>query len=484
MSEGMAGFYIATPFRIEVQAIDRHAKLTVLRMEIMTTATTNTAGDFGYGTLPTSFARFRLFDPIGKKTYFTLRENDSNGDAFGTRNRKAAFDYPEDFVPGVRYPVEVYFPPLPATAKTMSIVPDLPMGPMTGIPVTDGGAEPTARERSSSDLPKTGDSFQWPVVVPNGEIWSSVSDLNELVETPVMTTTQAGDTETIGLRTDVLFAFDKARLSTKAAAVLDDVVEETRRRADPAKPPITITGHTDNKGDDGYNQTLSVKRAEAVQKYLAARLGSDYQYRPEGRGESEPIAKNEKQDGSDDPAGRARNRRVEISYSIKQQGPDVTITTSPSAGQVRGSTVAPAPFRADPGARVAGFTWSLRSRLDQLKVDVLPLYRDGAYVVASFDITKANDGTFVPFPAPFSGWDHPFSAGSDFGAFILVDPATKARYHPLKMYTEFVENFVPALDAGETSRAYVYYPAPPDDRTSITLEVANGGVYPGVPIER
>ncbi|MGW2162013.1 OmpA family protein [Nonomuraea sp. NPDC001699] len=484
VSEGMVGFYIANPFKIKIRAIERHAKLTVLRMDIMTTATTNTAGDFGYGTMPTSFARFRLFDPIDRKVYFTLRENDHNGDAFGTRHRKSAFDYPDDFVPGVRYPVEVYFPPLPAAARTMSIVPDMPMGPMTGIPVTDGGAEPTARERSSPELPKTGDTFQWPVVVPDGEIWSAVSDVNELVETPVKTTTQAGDTETIGLRTDVLFAFDKARLSTKAAAVLDDVVEETRRRADPAKPPITITGHTDDKGADDYNQTLSVERAEAVQKYLAARLGSDYQYRPEGKGESEPIAKNQKQDGSDNPAGRARNRRVEISYSIKRQSPDVATVTSPSPGQVRGSTGAAAPFRADPGARVAGFTWSFRSQPDKLKVDVLPLYRDGAYVVASFDITKTNDGTFVPFPVPFSGWDHEFSAGSDFGAFILVDPVTKARYHPLKMDTEFVENYVPALDAGETGRAYVYYPAPPDDRTSITLEVANGGVYPAVPIER
>ncbi|MFC4120369.1 OmpA family protein [Nonomuraea zeae] len=378
MSEGMVGFYTANPFKIEVQAIERHAELTVLRMEIMTTATTNTAGAFGYGTMQTSFARFRLLDPIGRKIYFTLREKDSNGDAFGTRNRTAAADYPEDFVPGVRYPVEVYFPPLPAAAKAMSIVPDLPMGPMTGIPVTDGGAEPAARERGSSEMPKTGDTFQWPVVAPGGEIWSGVSDANELVETPVKTTTQAGDTETIGLRTDVLFTFDRARLSTKAAAVLDDVVEETRRRADLAKPPITITGHTDNKGDDDYNQTLSVKRAEAVRQYLAAKLGSDYQYRPEGKGEREPIAKNDKRDGSDNPAGRARNRRVEISYSIKQQGPDVTSTTSPSTDQVRGSTVAPASFRADPGGRVASFTWSFKNRADQLKVDVLPIYRDGA----------------------------------------------------------------------------------------------------------
>ncbi|MFI9555053.1 OmpA family protein [Nonomuraea endophytica] len=470
----MVGFYSAEPFKVDIKGVERTSRLTVLRMEIMTTAERSTKGDFGYGSVPSDFARFRLFDPVGRKVYFTLRAK-SGDEAFGTRHTMRGSGFPEDFVPGVRYPVEVYFPLLPAGVRAVSVVPDLPLGPMTGIPVADGVPEPVARERGASGRPKAGEVFQWPVVLPEGDVWSGVSDVNELVETPKKTTLQEGAKETIGLRTDVLFAFDEATLGARAAAVLDEVAEETRRRADPAKPPVAIVGHTDTKGDDAYNQTLSVRRAEAVKEYLAARLGADYRYVTEGKGESTPIAKNDKPGGADNPEGRARNRRVEISYTIRQQAPDVTTTTGPSAGEVRGSTGQHAAFRPDPGAPVADFTWTFANKADQLKVEVLPLYRDGAYLVASFDVSAVKTNVvFVPAPAPFAGWEHEFSAAADFGAFTLEDPATKARYHPLKMATEFVENHVPALQTGEKSRAYVYYPAPPDDRTSLTLRVADG----------
>ncbi|MFI6539713.1 OmpA family protein [Nonomuraea sp. NPDC050547] len=481
VTEGMVGFYSAEPFTIDIKGVERTPKLTVLRMEIMTTANRNTKGDFGYGSVPSDFARFRLFDPVGGKVYFTLRAK-SDDDAFGTRHTMKGNGFPEDFVPGVRYPVEVYFPLLPPGVGAVSVVPDLPMGPMTGIPVADTAREPVARERGASGRPKAGEVFQWPVVLPEGDVWSGVSDVRELVETPKKTTLQEGAKETIGLRTDVLFAFDQATLGARAAAVLDEVAEETRRRADPAKPPVTIVGHTDTKGEDAYNQTLSVRRAQAVKEYLAAKLGAGYRYVTEGKGESAPIAKNDKPDGGDNPGGRARNRRVEISYTIKQQAPDVTATTGPPAGEVRGPTGRNAPFRPDPGAPVADFTWTFTNKDDQLKVEVLPLYRDGAYLVATFDVTAVRTNVvFVPAPAPFSGWEHEFSAAADFGAFTLEDPATKARYHPLKMSTEFVENHVPALQTGEKSRAYVYYPAPPGDRTSLTLRVANGP-SPSVPI--
>ncbi|MEV4370167.1 hypothetical protein AB0J71_24075 [Nonomuraea sp. NPDC049637] len=48
-------------------------------------------------------------------------------------------------------------------------------------------------------------------------------------------------------------------------------------------------------------------------------------------------------------------------------------------------------------------------------MDVLPLHRDGAYVVASFDITRTNDGTFIPRQSP-SNADRP--GGRDGGARV------------------------------------------------------------------
>ncbi|MEV4009060.1 OmpA family protein [Nonomuraea angiospora] len=483
--EGLVGLYGSNSFKVEVKALESNRDLTVLKMEITATGERDSSsGDFGYDGLPSqsvSFGKFRLFDPVGRKVYFTLRENDAEGRAFGTRHGTATTEnYPDDFRVGVRYPVEVYFPPLPAEVRQVSIVPDMALAPFTGVPVTGGAAPPVARQRDNTDTPAPGSTFQWPVVPPSGKIWSGVSDVNELVETPQKTTEQQGTQETIGLRTDVLFRFDKADLSDKAATVLDEVVEETRVRADPAKPPILIEGHTDSKGEPAYNQDLSVKRAEAVRRYLAGKLGDAYVYKATGKGESEPIADNTKKDGSDNPEGRARNRRVEISYQIKQDLPGTTTTTGPSADKVRGSGRGPAPFRADAGPVVGSL--SVKRFNNRLRVDVHPFYRDGAYLVAAFDVVLESSEMFVPVPGPFSGGSHAFSSGSDYGTFSLLDPATQARYLPLKMSTEFVENSVLTLEKGEVNRSYVYFPAPADSARTITLEAEGVGTVPDIPI--
>src|SRR5690606_34610150 len=163
---GLVGYHGSRPFRVEVTAVERHEDLTVLRMQISTTAEKSESGDFGYDGLPgqsVTFGRFRLLDPVGRKVYFTLREK-SDGPAFGTRHHGASSsNWPEDFQPGVRYPVEVYFPPLPRDVTQVSLVPDLAMAPTTGIPVTDGAPPPVAKKRGE------GGAHQWPVVLPEGD---------------------------------------------------------------------------------------------------------------------------------------------------------------------------------------------------------------------------------------------------------------------------------------------------------------------------
>jgi outer membrane protein OmpA-like peptidoglycan-associated protein len=69
---------------------------------------------------------------------------------------------------------------------------------------------------------------------------------------------------------------------------------------------VTIIGHTDSTGGEAVNRPLSIERAAHTRDYLAMRGVSPSRIVIEGRGEREPIASN------DDPAGRARNRRVEI----------------------------------------------------------------------------------------------------------------------------------------------------------------------------
>ena len=74
---------------------------------------------------------------------------------------------------------------------------------------------------------------------------------------------------------------------------------------------ILITGHTDSKGSDAYNQRLSLARAQAVKNWFEAK-GLQQNYQLEGLGATRPIAPNTHPDGSDNPEGRAQNRRVEI----------------------------------------------------------------------------------------------------------------------------------------------------------------------------
>lgn len=113
---------------------------------------------------------------------------------------------------------------------------------------------------------------------------------------------------TIELAADVLFAFDKADLSPEAGPALDKVV--TVVKAYPAAA-VRIAGHTDSVGDDAYNQKLSERRAASVRTWLAAH-GVANPMTTEGWGKKKPVAPNTTPDGKDDPAGRQKNRRVEI----------------------------------------------------------------------------------------------------------------------------------------------------------------------------
>ena len=69
---------------------------------------------------------------------------------------------------------------------------------------------------------------------------------------------------------------------------------------------LLIVGHTDSRGTTAHNLSLSERRAAAVTSFLASEGVSRDRLRPTGRGESEPIATN------DTDEGRMKNRRVEV----------------------------------------------------------------------------------------------------------------------------------------------------------------------------
>jgi len=113
----------------------------------------------------------------------------------------------------------------------------------------------------------------------------------------------------IELEGDVLFDFDKWDIREDAEEILLQVGGIIRSY----NHPVTITGHTDSKGSDDYNMDLSKKRAESVKNWLVEQAEVDASLiETAGKGESEPVALNTNPDGSDNPEGRQKNRRVEI----------------------------------------------------------------------------------------------------------------------------------------------------------------------------
>ncbi|OCC24065.1 hypothetical protein MB02_09715 [Croceicoccus estronivorus] len=76
--------------------------------------------------------------------------------------------------------------------------------------------------------------------------------------------------------------------------------------------PIVLRGHTDSTGDDRANLRASRHRAEVVEAYLVDHGVAEDRLTIIAMGEQRPIAPNAKRDGTPDQAGRARNRRVEI----------------------------------------------------------------------------------------------------------------------------------------------------------------------------
>ncbi len=115
----------------------------------------------------------------------------------------------------------------------------------------------------------------------------------------------------IELAADVLFDFDKSTLRPSARTALKQVASIIRDNA--KGHTVKIDGYTDSKGSDPYNQRLSDRRADSVKSWLIAKEGlSNVNFETEGFGAKNPVAPNTNPDGSDNPDGRQKNRRVEI----------------------------------------------------------------------------------------------------------------------------------------------------------------------------
>lgn len=108
----------------------------------------------------------------------------------------------------------------------------------------------------------------------------------------------------------VNFAFNSAELTSTAKNNLEKLAEVLKNNPD---TNINIYGHTDSKGSDSYNLTLSEKRANTVASYLNSLGIAKNRLISKGLGKNEPIATNETEEG------RAKNRRVEFAITANDK---------------------------------------------------------------------------------------------------------------------------------------------------------------------
>ncbi len=121
---------------------------------------------------------------------------------------------------------------------------------------------------------------------------------------------QSARSLSMNLSGDVLFDYEKSDLKPAAEDALKKVAVVLSQFPESM---VTIEGYTDTKGDKSVNMPLSQTRAGAVKDWLvkngnvpAASIIA------KGFGEENPVAPNKNTDGSDNPVGRALNRRVSI----------------------------------------------------------------------------------------------------------------------------------------------------------------------------
>lgn len=107
----------------------------------------------------------------------------------------------------------------------------------------------------------------------------------------------------------LLFAFDSDQIQPAAGTNLTELATSLKRYPE---SQLLIVGHTDNVGDDSYNQALSQRRANSAATYLAAQGVASTRLTASGKGEAEPVTTN------DTDAGRQQNRRVEVAIYASQ----------------------------------------------------------------------------------------------------------------------------------------------------------------------
>ena len=232
-----------------------------------------------------------------------------------------------------------------------------------------------------------------------------------------------GKDVTVSLASDVLFAVDKSTLTAKARKVIDRAAKKIAKVSSGGE--VSVIGHTDDVGTDGYNQKLSLKRAQSVVGQLSKGVGEDFALKASGRGESEPAV-----DGHSAQA-RAGNRRVEIRFQAKTAGSAIDVGESGATAPKPKGPVVPAGSPVSVTVREKGFS-----------IDVLSVRRVGSYLVGSLRVDASAPGP-IQMLELFGTANQGLAAGRGLKMTTLVAGAHNltllgegSRYYPADYVTE------------------------------------------------
>jgi OOP family OmpA-OmpF porin len=416
-----------------------------------------------------------LVDPIGNRQYLPVTD---------AQQRPATSTLSFHANPGATYLAYVKFPAPPSTVTSLNVL--FPNGgpTITGVPISSTLATPPASAAVVAAAPSP--FATKPESTDTTGLTLPVENLVLTSGNPSGSDAESPSRSTVTLRTDVLFHFAKSNLTARAHAILDSVAAKIKARA---TGPVSVTGYTDSIGPDSVNIPLSRARAASVVAALKP-LTPGVVYVSSGRGSSDPVAPNTKPNGSDNPAGRALNRRVTISFAVKAP----TKPTPPAA---------PATSSQQPGASAQTATYVASNGLgtSTYSIEVNRLFRDGDLALAELTVTCeratgqyassgcsgqwdfAGSATTPPIPVNQSNAISDYN-NSAANAFYLVDRATGTQYIPVTNTSGFpLTASTNQFDwpPGTSYPLWVYFPAPPGASTTLVFPGAAGSI-PQVPI--
>ncbi len=476
-----------TQFRISLYDLRRSGSFLVLDFGATCVSPANscsvvTAFSPGYEPTKTSIefdgftpAGVNLVDPANLKKYLAVRDAEgrpfvskfSEGDA-GLQDSSVHLQW-------VRYPL-----PPPGVASLDVAFPN--GGPVIrDVPITTGNG------------PVAGGQVQSEPAAPFAQAPTSTntSGLTLPVQNLIATTGNAtgSDNESpgqaqISLHSDVLFPFNKSSLTPQAKGVLGSVAQQVKARA---KGTVQVVGYTDSVGSDAVNIPLSQARAASVVAALRP-LTAGISYAVSGKGSADPVAPNAKPDGSDNPSGRALNRRVTITF------PATPIRPVAPAGGAAGASGGPS----GQGSAMS-FTVTSTGGNDTYHVDGASLYRDGNLTLLNMTIACSDGGGNDCFPTgELAGFptvppqqlfgtrstnlDPP--AQRSISGFYLLDPATGAASIPVISADQVpLTSSINTLSvrSGDTYQVWAYFPSV--SASSLTLiSPGSAGRIGGIPV--